>query len=54
MPLVAKRGGARLVIINRDETPLDDLADLVIRAQAGPLMAAILEEVRKRMGTGLA
>ena len=54
MPLVAKRSGARLVIINRDETPLDDLADLAIRAQAGPLMAAILEGVRKRMGTGLA
>ena len=54
MPLVAKRSGAKLVIINRDETPLDDLADLVIRAQAGPLMAAILEMVRRRMGTGLA
>jgi NAD-dependent deacetylase len=49
MPLIAKRGGARLVIINRDETPLDDLADLLIRGQAGPLMAAILEETRRRM-----
>ena len=54
MPLVAKRNGARLVIINRDETPLDDLADLVIHAQAGPTMAAVLEEARRRMGTGLA
>ena len=54
MPLIAKRSGSRLVIINRDETPLDDLADLVIRAQAGPVMAAILEETRRRMGTGLA
>ncbi|MGZ3534117.1 MAG: SIR2 family NAD-dependent protein deacylase [Thermodesulfobacteriota bacterium] len=47
MPLVAKRGGARLVIINRDATPYDDLADLVIHAQAGPSMAAILENVKK-------
>jgi NAD-dependent deacetylase len=54
MPLVAKRNGARLVIINRDETPLDDLADLVIHGQAGPTMAAVLEKARTRMGTGLA
>jgi NAD-dependent deacetylase len=54
MPLIAKRSGARLVIINRDETPLDDLADLVIHAQAGSTMAAILAEAKRRMGTGLA
>lgn len=30
-PEMAKRRGARLVILNRQETPLDDLADLVIR-----------------------
>ena len=54
MPLIAKRSGARLVIINRDETPLDDLADLVIHAQAGSTMAAILAEAKRRMGTALA
>jgi len=30
-PEVAKRNGARLVILNRQETPLDGIADLVIR-----------------------
>ncbi|CAH0238934.1 Sir2 family NAD-dependent protein deacetylase [Roseomonas sp. CECT 9278] len=30
-PEIAKRRGARLVILNRQATPLDDLADLVIR-----------------------
>lgn len=30
-PELAKRNGARLVILNRQETPLDDIADLVIR-----------------------
>jgi NAD-dependent deacetylase len=30
-PGLAKRNGARLVILNRQETPLDDMADLVIR-----------------------
>jgi NAD-dependent deacetylase len=34
-PLVAKRSGARLVIINRDPTDFDDVADLVIRGDIG-------------------
>ena len=31
-PLLAKRSGARLVVLNRDATDFDDMADLVIRA----------------------
>ena len=50
MPVVAKRGGAKLVIINRDETPLDSMADVVISSQAGPTMSAILDETRRKMG----
>ena len=34
-PLLAKRSGARLVILNRDPTDFDDVADLVIRADIG-------------------
>jgi NAD-dependent deacetylase len=34
-PLLAKRSGARLVIINRDATDFDDIADLVVRADIG-------------------
>ncbi len=34
-PLVAKRHGAKLVIINRDPTELDDSADLVIHDEIG-------------------
>jgi NAD-dependent deacetylase len=34
-PLVAKRSGARLVIINRDPTDFDDIADLVVHADIG-------------------
>jgi NAD-dependent deacetylase len=52
MPLVAKRNGARLVIINRDPTPYDDMADLVIHGQAGPTMASILEYVKQGLGVG--
>jgi len=52
MPLVAKRNGARLVIINRDPTPHDDMADLVIHDQACQTMAEILGYVKRGLGTG--
>jgi NAD-dependent deacetylase len=52
MPLVAKRNGARLVIINRDPTPYDDMADVVVYGQAGSTMASILEYVKKGLGAG--
>lgn len=41
LPLVAKRGGARLIIINRDETPLDAAADLVIHGEIGSILPAL-------------
>ena len=55
MPVVAKRNGAKLVIINRDPTPCDAQADVTIYSQAGPTMTALLGEIgqRSRMGTGL-
>jgi NAD-dependent deacetylase len=34
-PVIAKRGGALLAIINRDETPLDELADFVHHGAIG-------------------
>jgi NAD-dependent deacetylase len=52
MPLVAKENGARLVIVNRDSTPYDDMADVVIHDQAGPTMASILEQVKQGLGVG--
>ncbi len=47
MPVAAKRAGAKLVIINRDETAYDSVADLVIHDQAGTVMAAVLAHVRR-------
>jgi NAD-dependent deacetylase len=38
-PMLAKRNGARLVILNRDPTDQDDSADLVINAEIGPTMS---------------
>lgn len=37
-PLMAKRNGAALVIINRDETEFDDIADLVVRQDIGTVL----------------
>lgn len=38
-PLLARRHGARLVIVNRDPTDQDELADLVIHAEIGATMS---------------
>jgi NAD-dependent deacetylase len=37
-PLIAKRSGARLAIINREPTEMDDIADLVIRGDIGTVL----------------
>jgi len=37
-PLMAKRNGAQLVIINRDPTEFDDVADLVVRHDIGAVL----------------
>lgn len=38
-PAIAKRNGAKLVIINRDATDIDDEADLVVRHDIGTVLA---------------
>lgn len=38
-PHIAKRKGAKLVIVNREATDQDDDADLVIHAEIGPTMS---------------
>ena len=37
-PLMAKRNGSRLVIINREPTEFDDMADLVVRQDIGTVL----------------
>ena len=41
LPQTAKANGARLVILNRDETPMDDWADLVIHAEIGATLQGV-------------
>lgn len=42
LPIAAKRNGAKLVILNRDPTELDHMADLVINAEIGPTLAKVV------------
>ena len=42
LPIIAKQAGAKLIIINREETPLDGIADLVLHDEIGPLMKKTL------------
>ena len=41
-PVLAKQNRTPLVIINRESTGLDGLADLVINAEIAPVMAALM------------
>ncbi len=45
LPLLAKRGGAKLLIVNLEPTMLDRIADVVIHADAAITLPAILERL---------
>ena len=44
IPRVAKHAGARLVLINREPTPLDSIADLVIHGEIGKVLPALVSD----------
>ena len=41
LPVIARQAGARLVIVNREPTPVDELADLVLRGEIGEVLAEL-------------
>ena len=41
-PLLAKRNGAGLVIVNREPTEQDRYADLVLHDEIGPVMSEVV------------
>ena len=43
-PMNAKRNGAKLAILNREATPHDRAADLVVHAEIGPTLSAVVAE----------
>jgi NAD-dependent deacetylase len=51
MPQYAVQSGAKLVIVNLSETPMDRQAEVLIGARAGETMAAIVSKVKEKAGT---
>jgi NAD-dependent deacetylase len=52
LPVQAKRVGASLVIVNREPTPLDGLADVVLQGEAGTLLPALVDRALAGAETG--
>ena len=46
IPIEAKRSGATLAIVNAEETGLDDMADILVRGQAGAVLLDVVERAR--------
>jgi NAD-dependent deacetylase len=46
IPLYARQNGAFLAIVNREATPLDGAADIVIRADVGALLEIAVAKMR--------
>jgi NAD-dependent deacetylase len=46
IPARAKRHGAKLAIINKDETPLDPTADYILREASGSVLPQIAEIIQ--------
>ncbi|MCC6311192.1 MAG: NAD-dependent deacylase [Trueperaceae bacterium] len=51
-PVMAKRRGVPLVEVNPEETPLTRIADIVVRAQAGVALPAIVDALRAARARG--
>ncbi|MFX0095873.1 MAG: NAD-dependent protein deacylase, partial [Candidatus Hodarchaeota archaeon] len=45
-PKIAKRNGAKLVIINVGSTPLDSLAELKLETKAGQFLPAVVDRIK--------
>lgn len=46
LPIEAKRHGAKLIIVNREPTELDNHADLVLNEEIGPLLTETLKHLQ--------
>ena len=43
IPLVALRSGARMIVVNAEPTPFDELAEVVIHGRSGEVLPEIVE-----------
>jgi NAD-dependent deacetylase len=42
LPMSVKRGGGKVIVVNPNRTPLDDVADAVLRGRAGEILPILL------------
>ncbi|BDC36610.1 MAG: NAD-dependent deacylase [Candidatus Methanoliparum thermophilum] len=49
LPRLAKEHGAKLVIINIEKTPYDNVADVVIHGKIGTVLPRVVKEVKRLM-----
>lgn len=47
LPEIAAQNGAKLAIINRDPTPLDGLADIVVHGSIGETLQAVMDALKE-------
>ncbi len=50
MPKEALRAGAKLVIVNREETPFDRVAPLLFRESVGEVLPRVVKRLKRLMG----
>ena len=50
IPRVARQAGARLIIVNRDPTPLDGIADAVVHGEIGAVLPELVRRDRRPTG----
>jgi NAD-dependent deacetylase len=51
MPVIAKRAGAKLVIMNLTETPHDRYADILIAEKTGETLSQIVEYLKQKLAS---
>lgn len=44
LPAIAIRSGSQIAVINREPTPLDEQADVVVRGDAGPVLSELVRQ----------
>ncbi|MHA2062532.1 MAG: SIR2 family NAD-dependent protein deacylase, partial [Candidatus Sifarchaeia archaeon] len=47
LPVIAKRSGATLIIVNKGPTELDNLADVRIEAKSGEFLPNVVQQIKK-------
>jgi NAD-dependent SIR2 family protein deacetylase len=46
MPSIAKQYGAKIIFINRENTIMDDLADVFLKGSAGEIFTELLNRIK--------